>query len=253
MQKKIDTPNFNIEEESNQRDLNTVDLASHLSEENSYPFPKSQFFTSSDSKIIGSEGIGNNEHITPQKQTINLITTPQSIEKIIPETQLVTIPESTIEESTIEIIEPSNETRYIKREKQYRTDYGPTNLYFTSNLKQRGTNDGSVKQNDTNEDEKIIEKLIGEYYSYYSDSYQICNCQSCSQLLLPFLVLKTVSNNEEELIDIHKGHSDYLSKCQNEGKIDVNIQKGIFKKKLNNCYCKTVWLGELIFKWNSNP
>jgi hypothetical protein len=103
--------------------------------------------------------------------------------------------------------------------------------------------------NGINEDELNVEKLLEAYYLQYSGEYKLCECESCSQLLLPFLVLRNVSKMEESE-EIYPLHADYLAKCQNEGKIDLEIQKGVETKKINNCYFKTVWLGELAFKWN---
>ena len=101
-----------------------------------------------------------------------------------------------------------------------------------------------VDMNQKLKEEKESLEQISSYYKKFGSDYKICECESCSKLLLPFMVHQNMSDTYRETI--LKEHSEYCEKY--EAISNCPSSSG----KLTNSLYKNVWLAEVTFLSKAN-
>lgn len=147
--------------------------------------------------------------------------------------------------------------RYAGRDRVYKTyfsDVDPIEYFIANNpgkvyedvLKLKLNNKKSPENNDLNEeDQETIVSMLKEFYEEKSEQYNLCTCQYCSHMTLPFMIKKDVTD-PKEIQELQQKHSEYYSKHFPESNTN---QTGSQIKEQNNIFYKKVQLGEIKCKW----
>jgi len=91
-------------------------------------------------------------------------------------------------------------------------------------------------------DEKVVKKLLEEYYTAKSGRYRVCGCKYCKMLTLPFMVKKGTTSLER-LQRIEQKHRDYYFSCIKKeiiGSCENNLSY------TNNIFFKSIYLNQAI-------
>ena len=89
--------------------------------------------------------------------------------------------------------------------------------------------------------------MLGEFYEEKAEQYNICTCQHCSYLTLPFLIKKDVED-AKEIQNLQQKHAEYYSKHFPEAAQAMSSNQ---PKECSNIFYKRVFLGEVKCKWTT--
>jgi len=91
------------------------------------------------------------------------------------------------------------------------------------------------------DDQKSVLDMLKEFYEEKAEQYNLCTCQYCNMLNLPFLVRKDINENEE-LQTLSQKHGEYCNKHFADFLTKKDSEP---PKDLYNIFFKKVYLGEV--------
>lgn len=91
------------------------------------------------------------------------------------------------------------------------------------------------------DDQNSVLNMLKEFYEEKTEQYNLCTCQYCTMLNLPFLVRKDITD-PEELNSLSQKHGEYCTKHFQETMANRKLNE---HKDLYNIFFKKVYLGEV--------